>query len=510
MEHYPVIIIGAGVSGMCQGIFLDRIGVRYKIIEKGNDIGGTWRDNVYPGAACDVQAYLYSYSFEQNPNWSKRWPDGEEIQEYFRGVARKYNLYARTNFNEEIVQCTWQEAEQQWRVESARQTYTCRFLVSCVGMLNRPFTPQIPGRELFRGKQMHTAKWESGYDVRGKRVAVIGTAASAAQLMPEIVGSVAKLDAYQRTPNYYSAYYMKPNSSISGLQHLLNRFVPGLLWVKRMQVLCLNELFYQGVFVSKSGNEKFKQELLRFMRTKISSPELQEKMTPNYPPGCKRIIFSDNFYEAVNSPNFTLYTEPIEALYEDGLVSGGQRRAYDLIVYATGFQTKDFISPLLIRGRGGKRLFEDKVQGYYGITGRDFPNLFLTAGPTSARGSTSVIFMIECQVEYIRQCIQFMLENRQLGSLEIDAHEFEEFNREQQIRLKDTVWNANCLSWYKHDGVISNNWEGSIYQYWKQTLFPKFEKYVFRDKKGHVTHPQKPSLFRRLTTLFCPRRLKLD
>jgi len=476
-----VAIIGAGISGICLAIRLKRAGIDdFVVLEKADALGGTWRDNTYPGCACDVPSYFYCYSFEPKPDWSHTYSPQAEILAYLDHCAEKYGLRPHVRLGEEVREARYDEAAGRWQIETASgRVWRPRVLVAGCGQLNRPFVPDLPGLEGFEGIAFHSAEWRWDVDLEGLRVAAIGNGPSAVQFIPDLARTARKLSVFQRTPNWVMP---RPDVAYSGLRHRLYRTFPLLMWLHRAFYYWRFEVLFYPIFRKRSGVRAKAERLYReYLESEISDPEMRAALLPDYPAGCKRIVISSDFYPALRRDNVELVTSAIERVTPKGIVTAdGVERPLDAIVFGTGFRTTEFLAPMEIRGREGRRLHDAWSAGaeaYMGMAVAGFPNLFLMYGPNTNLGHNSIIFMIECQARYIERCVREILD-RGLRSLEVREEAMARFNERLQRDLEDMVWTGDCQSWYKtDDGKVTNNWSGSTLSYWWRTRRPDFSRY---------------------------------
>jgi len=482
-----VVIIGAGISGLCTAIDLIKRNncKNFIILEKSGGLGGTWRDNKYPGCCCDVWSHLYSYSFEQNPDWTREYPGQEEILDYLTKVGQKYELYRYIRFNTAVGSAKWDDASKKWytqvTVQGAKDaefgaSYTIKsdFLVSAVGQLNVPKYPDIPGVDDFKGKIMHSARWDWSYDIRGKKVAIIGNGATAIQIMPAIAPEVGSLTIHQRTPNWVIP---RLDSLIPAWKRRVYRYLPYVRWRKRADMMDYRESFYDVVFDNSSADAQAMEKLSKeFMHAQLPNrPDLWEKLQPTYSIGCKRVLISDDYFPVFLRDNVRLETGKIDRITEKGIVIDGKEEQYDLIVLATGFRTVEFMHPIEITGTGGRSLasiWKDGGQALYGTCVESLPNFGMLYGPNTNLGHNSIILMIESQSRYINVLIQEVLHARQQGgALVIKPKEkrVKAFNDEIQAELAQSSFaDPNCASWYKTaSGKITNNWSRTVIDYQK-------------------------------------------
>jgi len=446
-----VLIVGGGFAGLGLAITLSRAGrADYVVIERGGDVGGTWRDNTYPGAACDVPAQLYSYSFALNPGWSRSYSPQPEIQAYLQAVADRYGVRDHHVFDCELLSASWDATAGHWAVETSQGSYTAGVLVTAFGALCEPALPDIPGIEAFGGHVMHSARWDHDVDLTGKRVAVIGTGASAIQIVPQLAATAAHLDVYQRTAPWVLPRHDRAYRS---WEKLAFRYVPGYQRLARAAVYASKEVTALG-FCYQPRILKFAQrQALGNLRRAVRDPELVSRLTPAYVMGCKRVLVSNDYYPALARDTTELVTEPIAELRPDAIVTvDGVAREIDVLVLATGFHVTDNPAAALIKGADGCTLGEHwaefGMQAYKGTTVAGFPNLFHLVGPNTGLGHTSMVYMIESQLNYVMDALAVM-DREQLATIEVRPEAQVEFNRAVQRRMGRTVWTTGgCASWY--------------------------------------------------------------
>jgi cation diffusion facilitator CzcD-associated flavoprotein CzcO len=453
-KDFPIAILGAGFGGIGAAIQLRKAGIdSFTIFERAGEIGGTWRDNSYPGAACDVPSHVYSLSFEPNSQWSRRFSESHEIQAYLLGLVEKWGLRSHLRLGTEIVDARFDEQTGIWRLTTGNnETFRARFVIAAVGGLVDPSLPDIKGIQSFSGEVFHTARWNHEYDLAGRRVAVIGTGASAVQVVPSIAPQVAKLHVYQRTPAWVVPKRDKAYSRKT-LQRLARS--PFLLLVSRLVKYWLSEifgpvLFLDSRFLSAAG-EKMS---LAHLRAQVVDPELRARLTPDFQFGCKRILISDDYWAAFERENVELVTDPIEEIRSDGIETrDGEFRQVDAIVLATGFALGLATAPFPITGRGGRSLGEvwrDGAVAYKGMTVSGFPNWFILMGPNTGPGHTSVLVFTEAQIAHAVQAIR-KLRDEGLKYLDVRQEVQDRYNRGIQGRMKYMVWGSGCHSWYLSD-----------------------------------------------------------
>lgn len=472
-----VAIIGAGFSGLGAAIKLKQNGFDdFLIIDRGTDFGGTWRDNTYPGAACDVPSRLYSFSFAQNPDWSRTYSHQPEIHNYINDVADRHRVRAHTRWNTEVEQARWDEDALQWVLDTTRdgvsEQVRARFLVGAIGPLCEPNLPDIEGFDTFGGKIVHSARWDNDYDFTGKRVAVVGTGASAIQVVPELAKVVEHLDVYQRTAPWIVPRTERPYSAAEKWAFAK---VPGFQNAMRGIIYGLNEATAFGLTYSPSALKPVELICRGNIARSIRSAELRTKVTPTFQVGCKRILRSNDWYPAIARSNVDLITDPIASVSESGIVTkDGVAHDVDVIVVATGFHVTD--SPVFgrIMGADGRSLAgvwdEIGMQGYKGSFVNGFPNMMLMVGPSTGLGHTSMVYMIESQLNYL---VDFLTTTRAQGlsRVEVKLDAQQEYNAGIQHEMRNSVWvNGGCASWYAdHNGNITTLWPGFTFNFRKIT-----------------------------------------
>ncbi|WP_439663728.1 flavin-containing monooxygenase [Lentzea sp. HUAS TT2] len=478
-----VLVIGTGFSGLGMAIELKRRGEHdFVVLEKAADLGGTWRDNSYPGCACDVPSHMYSFSFEMNPKWSRMFAQQGEIFDYLQRVAEKYRLRPHIRFNTKVSGAQWDDEAKRWTVTTEQgDTYTAQALVAGVGALHIPNVPELPGIENFSGKTFHSAQWDHDYDLTGKRVAVIGTGASAIQFVPKIAGQVGSMKIFQRTPPWIMP---KADREINGWEQKLFRALPFTQRLYRDFVYWTRESSALGFAVNPKIMQFAQGIALRHMKKQVPDPKLRRKLKPDYTMGCKRVLISNDFYPALGYPNVDLVTDKVSEVREKSIVdSAGVEHEVDVIIYGTGFHVVDSFDYLDIQGKGGvdlaKQWRQQGIETYYGITVSGFPNLFFLLGPNTGLGHNSVVFMIESQIRYISQCLQ-LLDKHRAAELDVRLEAQQEFNTEIQQKLTKGVWTqGGCKSWYLDaQGVNRTVWPGFTWRYWMRTKRVRAEDYV--------------------------------
>jgi len=456
MEHptsspFPIAIIGAGFAGIGTAIRLKQAGIEsFTMFERAGEIGGTWRDNTYPGAACDVPSHAYSLSFEQNPRWSHRYSPSEEIQSYLLGLVEKWKLRSHLRLGTAIVGARFDETAGTWTLDtSTGETFTARVVVSGVGGLVDPAYPEIEGIERFEGELFHTARWNHAFDLTGKRVGVIGTGASAVQVVPSIAPKVARLDVFQRTPAWVVPKLDRRYSERA--KRAFERF-PWLLRASRFVQYALSELFGPMIFLDAPRLSAIGEGMSRrHLHAQVKDPALREKLLPHFQFGCKRILVSDDYWASFERENVELVTEAIDRIVPGGIqTKDGAVHGLDAIVVATGFALGLASAPFPVTGRGGRSLddaWKDGAVAYKGMTVSGFPNWFILMGPNTGPGHTSVLVYTEAQIAHALQAIyKLMHEGVKFVDVRQDAQD--RYNRGIQGRMKYMVWSTGCHPWY--------------------------------------------------------------
>ena len=471
-----MLIIGAGFSGICMGIKAKAAGLKVVILERAGDIGGTWRENVYPGCACDTHSHHYSFSFFMKSDWSRKFASHTEILEYLHGAVDAFGLRDDIHHNQTVRAIHFDESSSLWSAKTASDnTYQARFVVSAVGQLNQPAWPDLLGLETFSGKRMHSATWDPSYDLADKKVAVIGSGASAIQLIPEVAKKAKHLTVFQRSPNWIVE---RNDRAFRDIEKTFFRWFPFWAWVYRSYFYWRWERSWPE-FIERSRPAKKKTaQLKKRVAQEVNDSGLAATLIPKFPLGCRRILLSDDYYPALQRDNVTLETTPIERLDSNSVVTTtGAHHYIDCLVAATGFHSHDFLPAVEVTGLGKADLhnqWENKggAEAYLGIAVSGFPNLFFLYGPNMNLGHSSIIFMIECQVHYILKTIG-LLNKRGGKTIEITHNSMEEFNQAIKKKLQHTAWAGSCNSWYKSaQGKIINNWSTHTVGYWLRTRRP--------------------------------------
>jgi cation diffusion facilitator CzcD-associated flavoprotein CzcO len=472
-------IIGTGFGGLAAAIELQRTGHEDLVIfEKAAEVGGVWRENTYPGAACDVPSPYYSFSYAPNPRWPRRFSRQPDILAYLKQVVDNYDLRRHIRFGTEVTSATFDETTCTWSVRtSAGDVVEVDVLVSAVGQLSRPAWPSIPGRDRFTGPAFHSALWDHDVDLTGRRVAVIGTGASAVQFVPQIQPDVAELTLFQRTPPYL---LRRPDRAFSERHHRIFTRLPVTQRAERRAWWMVTESLNIAFLYSKTLSRMVEKVSRTHMRRQVRDKPLFTKLWPDFPVGCKRILFSSDYLPALTQSNVEVVTESITEITEHGLVTAdGVEHEVDVIIYGTGFTANDFLAPMTITGQGGCDLrgqWREGARAYLGMSVPSFPNLFLMYGPNTNLGSGSVVFMLECQARYLRQAVDRLTAGG--GALDVRPEAEAAYDARTQGKLTRGVWSM-CSSWYRAaSGRVTTNWPGTVTEYRRRTATFDPAKYV--------------------------------
>jgi len=466
-----VLIIGAGFGGIAAAIELRRHGIeRITILEKAPELGGTWFFNSYPGAACDVPSHLYSFSFAQRRDWERLCSMQPEILDYIHAVARDQQIEQLIRTDARVTACSWSEQTCRWTVETERgETHEGDALIVATGQLHQPARPRIEGSETFAGHSFHSAEWDHDYPLRGRRVAVVGTGASAVQFVPEIADEVAHLSVFQRTGNWFLP---RRNRRYNSLIRSAVAMIPGLQSLRRRFVFQYTESLTLAIRHPRTVGRLAGLRSAAFMRAQLKDQELRRRAWPDYTFGCKRILFSSHYLPALQRPNVELVDQPIASMTAAGIVTAdGEHHDVDCLIWATGFHTNRFMLPMRITGTGGADLQEawrGGAHAHLGMAVPRFPNMFVLYGPNTNTSGGSIIVYLEAQAAYVRQALQ-QLQAREAGALEVLEEVEAASDRALQARFAGTAW-TQCESWYRNEeGRIVANWPGYMREYLEQT-----------------------------------------
>lgn len=494
MQHQQMIdvaIVGAGVGGLCAAIRLRDSGAvqSLAILERSNEVGGTWRENTYPGCACDVPSHLYSFSFAPNTRWTRPYPQQQEIQDYILRVTDTYALRPLIRFNTEVAAMRWLADQQCWQIDIEGQTpLLARHVVLATGPLSKPAIPDLPGLDSFTGQSFHSSHWRHDVDLKGKRVAVVGTGASAVQFVPEIATDASHVTVFQRTPAWVMPRWDKPYGVVKRWAY---RHMPALQRLSRWRVYWFNEFVGMGFMGSATIQRLLRRLSGRHLRSLVADAQMRADLTPDFNPGCKRLLISNTWFPALQRENVQLVTRAVGGMAPNGVVDAdGRVYPCDVVIWGTGFKATEFVAPMRIYGAAaegagqvdapelGAMWRRNPAASHLGITVAGFPNLFLLVGPNTGLGHNSIIFMIECQVDYIVRALGSLRERKQtVLQLRADV-QGEEYAAIQQ-KMKGTVWSSGCKSWYQHaDGRIDTLWPGYTWEYWLRTRRFRVADYV--------------------------------
>jgi len=482
-----VVVIGAGFGGLGAARELRRAGIDdVVVLERGDDVGGVWRDNTYPGAACDVPSPLYSWSWAPNPSWSRRYAGQAEILDYIRTVAREEGLRDLVRTGRSVCEAVWDDERATWHLTTTDgTTYDADVVVSAVGQLSEPAVPRLPGLGSFSGPAFHSAQWRHDVDLTGRRVAVVGTGASAVQLVPGIVDDVASMTVFQRSPTWVLP---RPDTVHSARRHRLLRRFPSLLATERRWTFRLTELYNRALggrsAVTGPLSALIRAVARRHLRRHVADPVLRRALTPTDPVGCKRLLFADDWYPALTRRHVELVTHAVTGVEPGGVrTDDGRLHEADVLIWGTGFAATDFLRSIRVVGRGGRVLSEtwsDGAAAHLGITVPGFPNLFCVYGPHTNLGGSSIIAMLEAQARWIAQ-VTAGLAATGARAVEVAPTVARRWEEEMDERLADSVW-ARCDSWYRQGTTVPTNWPGRVAEYEQRLARVAWEELVAADR----------------------------
>lgn len=479
---YDCLIIGAGFSGISNAVKLRKVGIRnFLLLERADEVGGTWRDTRYPGAACDVPSNLYSLSFARNANWSRNFASSAEIQRYTLDIVAQHALRPQIRFRRNVNGCTFDTEQGIWHVSTSQgELFRARTLIMASGPLANASLPLMSGMEHYQGHKVHSAHWDENYDFSGKRVAVIGTGASAIQIIPELVKIAAQVKVFQRTPGWVLP---RMDYAIPGWNRTLFQMFPGMQDIARNTLFWIYETSALGVVWTTPLTSALEKLSLRHLHAQVNDPWLRRQLTPDYRIGCKRVLLSSDYYPALQQPNCELITWPVDRLCEQGIRScDGLVHQVDCIVFATGYDVGKNSAALAypISGLGGRQLAHDwqhHSEAYKSTTISGYPNLFVMLGPNAGPGHNSALVYMEAQADYAVQGIQLLLQ-RKLRYADVRADVQAQFNRDIQRRLQRCNWNSGCKSWYlTSDGFNPSMYPGFATQFQQQLRFYDTQDY---------------------------------
>ena len=471
-RDFRVAILGAGFGGLGMAIRLKETGFGdFVVFERDEEVGGTWWANTYPGCQCDIPSHLYSYSFALNPEWSRTYPLQPEIRDYLRECADRYGVRPHLRLGCAIERAEWDEEARAWRLETSDGTFTVGVVIAAPGALSEPRIPELPGLESFTGTVFHTAAWNHDHDLTGRKVAVVGTGASAIQTVPRIQPIAEHVTVFQRTPPWVVPHRDRP---ITSVERALYRRVPTAQRTVRSAVYLGRELLVTGMAYRPQLMNVLQRAAEAHLAKQVADPELRAKLTPDYVLGCKRILPSNNWYPAITQPNVELVPSAVTEVRPEGVVGAdGVVREVDTLIFATGFHVTDVRFAQFIRGRDGARLdelWQGSPQAYRGASVPGFPNLFWIVGPNTGLGHNSMVFMIEAQINYLLDALETM-ERSGASEVEVRPDAYEAYNAHLQSRLDGTVWNTGgCSSWYLDaNGRNATIWPDFTFRFWEQT-----------------------------------------
>ena len=448
-RHVRVAIVGSGFAGLGLAIRLKDAAIEdFVVLERADDVGGTWQANTYPGCQCDVPSHLYSFSFAPNPGWTRTYSRQAEIWDYLRDLAERHGLHPHIRFGHELTGAAWDEQRGHWRVETSRGPWTAQVLVDATGPLSHPRLPAIRGLRRFAGKLFHSAEWDHAHDLAGERVAVVGTGASAIQFVPQIADRVGQLHVFQRTAPWILPHTDRPTT---GFERRLYKTFPVLQKAVRGAIYCSREAFLLGFIKDRRLLAGAERIATRHLRRQVADPGLRRKLTPAFQLGCKRVLLSNDWYPALARPDVEVVTDAITEIRGRTIVlADGSEREVDTIILASGFHVTDPPTARLVRGRDGRTLAEaaaDGIQAYRGATLAAMPNFFKLIGPNTGLGHNSMIFMIESQLRYVMDALRVMDES-DIATFEVRPEAMSAYNARIQAKLPGTVWMSGCASWY--------------------------------------------------------------
>ena len=475
-----VLIIGAGFSGICAGVRLKKVNINnFKIINKNSDIGGVWHENKYPGAVCDVPSVFYSFSFESNPNWTETYPSQAEIQLYLKNVAKKYDLLNHIKSDRKVTKMIFEEETSLWKVICEdRSIVRAKYVINGSGILQKPNYPKFLLESCFLGPIVHTARWNHKLDYSNKVISVIGTAASAIQIIPELSKIAKKINIFQRSPNYVAK---RNNRKYLKIEKYAFNKIPFIYKLYRFWSFLRGEILrYVIMRHSTKISILFKKMIMKNMYSNIKSKSLKNLLTPNYSIGCKRILVSDDYYDAINEKNVELVSEKIEKINGDSIITD-KNKSYktDIIICATGFNIEKHLLSIDLVGLNNQSILDiwkDNQEAYKGACIPDFPNYFMVTGPNTQVATTSVVFVIEKQINYI---VSLIVKTGLSRSIKVKEKSLKWYNKKVALGLKDSVWMQNCMSWYKNSkNQLNVLYPFSMFNLKKESEHPDIDNFI--------------------------------
>ncbi len=473
-----VVVIGAGFGGLTVAMALRKAGhTDVTVLERADEVGGVWRDNTYPNAACDVPSSLYSWSFAPNPDWPRRYSQQPDILAYIQRTAAEDGVLGRVRTGVEVTGATFDDATRTWRVRTrSGEVLEADVLVPAVGQLSQPVIPELPGREEFAGPAFHSAQWRHDVDLRGKRVAVVGTGASAIQFVPGIVDDVGSMTIFQRSAPYVVP---KPDRAYTRLHRRAFERLPRTQRFGRRLTRVVSELFNKSFTSGGPVRTALYLQWRLNLRLAVRDRRLRRALKPDYPLGCKRLLFANDWYPAVSREHVSVVTEAVADVLPHGVrTADGTEHPADVIIWGTGFAATRFLAPMEITGRDGARLadaWSEGARAHLGITVPGFPQMFVMYGPNTNLGGSSIIQMLEAQAGYVVQAVDALAAGR-ATCLEVRADRLDAYDDEMQTRLRDSVW-SSCTSWYTASGRVTTNWPGLVAEYEERTATFRLEDF---------------------------------
>jgi cation diffusion facilitator CzcD-associated flavoprotein CzcO len=471
VPHLGVVVVGAGFGGLAAARALRVRREDFAVLERALEVGGVWRDNTYPGCACDIPSHLYSLSFAPNPAWTRAFSGQSEIRDYLRQVASEHGLLPHIRFGCSLIEASWDDAGQHWRIDTSSGRLTADVLIDASGPIAEPSVPRLPGLDSFAGEVFHSARWNHNLELTGRSVVVVGTGASAIQFVPAIRPLVGRLTVVQRTAPWVTP---RLDRRTAGLERRLYAAAPWLLRVVRQRQYLLRELAMWKIMVSPRIRRIATKLALSHLRRQVADPILRQRLTPDFELGCKRILISNDWYPAVSAPNVEVVSADVLDVRPRSVVTAdGREHPADVIIFGTGFRVVDPPIAEHLRGRDGRTLAEcwnGRPHTYLGVTVTNFPNLFRLGGAGSTTGHNSHVFQEECQVAYAMDALR-MMRSRCIASIEVRADEQRAYMKQFTARLAGTVWSVGgCKSWYEDaDGLASVTWPASTREYRRAT-----------------------------------------
>lgn len=480
-REVDVLVIGAGFGGICAAIKLKKAGIDDLIVvDRAESVGGTWRDNHYPGAAVDISTLQYSLSFAPNNRWSRLYATQPELLDYINHVVDEFDLRRHLRLGVEITELAWDEDERRWLVSTSTGAgYCARIVVSATGILSLPTVPDIAGLRSFPGPAFHSAQWRHDVDLHDKSVAVVGSGASAVQFVPAVVDQTRAMTVFQRSPSWV---YPRGDRLIEGRERWAHRHLPGFMRARRAARWFKNDLVQLGLQRNRKVVRESREAGLAHLRDSVPDPELRELLTPDYEPGCKRRVISDDWYPALQKPQTTVVKAGVDRIEGSTVIGTDETRVdADVIIFGTGFAATSFLTPMKIKGRRGHSLEEHWRSGastHLGMTVTGFPNLFLVFGPNTGLGNNSALFMIECQAGYIAKAARFIL-NTPRRAIELKPDAERRSYEKLQRRFNGTVYTSGCHGWYQsEDGHVDTLWPATTAEYWLRTRLLDKRRYA--------------------------------